>query len=192
MKLRDFITLLGGAAAAMPFAAFAQQLGRVRRMPNVGILNYAAADDALVNEFRRALRGTRPHRGTVATITYRWADGRFERLPNLAAELVASKVDVIIALGPATWAAKEATTPFPSSSHSVETRWKRGGVKPRTARRKHHRLLLYVDRSGLQTPRATKQDVFKERTYREFSTIQMNPQRCWKCERQTLLLARSG
>ena len=113
MKRREFITLVGGAAAAVPFAALAQQLGRVRRMPNVGILNYAAADDALVNEFRRALGELGHIEGQSLTIAYRWADGRFERLPNLAAELVTSKVDVIIALGPATWAAKEATDTIP-------------------------------------------------------------------------------
>src|SRR4029077_16683582 len=113
MRRRDFNTLLGGAAAAVPFAALAQQLGRVRRMPNVGILNYAAADDALVNEFRRALGELGHIEGQSLTITYRWADGRFERLPNLAAELVTSKVDVIIALGAATWAWKEATDAIP-------------------------------------------------------------------------------
>jgi putative ABC transport system substrate-binding protein len=113
MRRRDFIALLGSAAVAVPFAALAQQLGRVRRMPNVGILNYAAADDALVKEFRRALGELGHIEGQSLTITYRWADGRFERLPTLAAELVASKVDVIIALGPATWAAKEATDTIP-------------------------------------------------------------------------------
>jgi len=112
MLRRDFITLLGGATAA-PFAALAQQAGRVRRMPNVGILNYAAANDALMNEFRRALAELGHIEGQSLTITYRWADGRFERLPDLAAELVASKVDVIIALGPATWAAKAVTDTIP-------------------------------------------------------------------------------
>src|SRR3954447_22402253 len=112
MQRREFITLLGGAVA-VPFSALAQQLGRVRRMPNVGILNYAAADDALVKEFRRALRELGHIEGQSLTITYRWADGRFERLPGLAAGLVASKVDVIIALGPATWAAKQATDSIP-------------------------------------------------------------------------------
>jgi putative tryptophan/tyrosine transport system substrate-binding protein len=112
MRRREFITLIGGVAA-LPFAALAQQPGRVRRMPNVGILNYAAAEDALVNEFRAALSELGHIEGQTLTITYRWADGRFERLPSLAAELVASKVDVIIALGPATWAAKGATNTVP-------------------------------------------------------------------------------
>jgi putative ABC transport system substrate-binding protein len=112
MRRRDFVQLLG-AAVAWPLAARAQQSGRVRRVPNVGILNYAAADDALVSEFRSALRELGHIEGQTTTITYRWADGRFERLPGLAAELVASKVDVIIALGPATWAAKAATNTVP-------------------------------------------------------------------------------
>jgi putative ABC transport system substrate-binding protein len=112
MRRREFITLIGGAAA-LPLAALAQQPGRVRRAPNVGILNYAAAEDALVNEFRSALSELGHIEGQTLTITYRWADGRFERLPSLAAELIASKVDVIIALGPAAWAAKGATNTVP-------------------------------------------------------------------------------
>jgi putative ABC transport system substrate-binding protein len=112
MRRRDFVRLLG-VASAWPLAAHAQQSGRVRRVPNVGILNYAAAEDTLVSEFRSALRGLGHIEGQTLTITYRWADGRFERLPRLAAELVASKVDVIIALGPATWAAKSATDTIP-------------------------------------------------------------------------------
>jgi putative ABC transport system substrate-binding protein len=112
MRRRDFVRLLG-VASAWPLAAHAQQSGRVRRVPNVGILNYAAAEDTLVSEFRSARRGLGHIEGQTLTITYRWADGRFERLPSLAAELVASKVDVIIALGPATWAAKSATDTIP-------------------------------------------------------------------------------
>jgi putative tryptophan/tyrosine transport system substrate-binding protein len=112
MRRRKFITFIGGGVAALPFAGLAQQ-PRVRRMPNVGILNYAAAEDALVNEFRTALSELGQIEGQTLTITYRWADGRFERLPSLAAELVANKVDVIIALGPATWAAKGATNTVP-------------------------------------------------------------------------------
>jgi putative ABC transport system substrate-binding protein len=112
MRRRDFVRLLG-AAFAWPLAVHAQQPGRMRRVPNVGILNYAAAEDALVSEFRSALRELGHIEGQTLTITYRWADGRFERLPSLAAELVASKVDVIIALGPATWAAKSATDTIP-------------------------------------------------------------------------------
>src|SRR5882757_3524239 len=113
MRRREFITLIGGAAA-LPLAALAQQpVDRVRRVPNVGILNYAAAEDALVAEFRSALRELGHIEGQTVTITHRWADGRFELLPILAAELIATKVDVIIALGPATWAAKGATNTVP-------------------------------------------------------------------------------
>lgn len=112
MQRREFIALICGAAAT-PSAARSQQPSRSRRLPNVGILNYAAADDDLVNDFRAALRELGHVEGRSLTITYRWADGRFERLPSLASELVTSNVDVIIALGPATWAAKAATTTIP-------------------------------------------------------------------------------
>src|SRR5262249_50102972 len=111
MQRRDFIALIC-SAVAMPCAARAQP-SRVRRLPTVGILNYAAADDDLVNYFRGALGELGHVEGQSLTVIYRWADGRFELLPSLAAELIASSVDVIIALGPATWAAKAATTSIP-------------------------------------------------------------------------------
>lgn len=112
MRRRDFIAFCGSAAAAWPLAIHAQQ-GRGRRIPNVGILNYAAADDSLVSDFRTALGELGYVEGHSLTITYRWADGNFASLPGLAAELVANNVDVIIALGPATWAAKAATNNVP-------------------------------------------------------------------------------
>jgi putative tryptophan/tyrosine transport system substrate-binding protein len=112
MRRREFIILLGGAVAC-PLAARAQQPGRVQRRPHVGILNYAAAPDSLVDEFRSQLGELGRVEGQGLSITYRWADGQLDRLPVLAAELVASNVDVIIALGPASWAAKRATGTIP-------------------------------------------------------------------------------
>jgi ABC-type uncharacterized transport system substrate-binding protein len=111
MRRREFITLLGGAAAApsllWPLAARAQQPAKMAR---VGILNYAAAQDVRVSQFHDALRRLGYVEGKNLAVAYRWADGALDRLPQLAAELVATKVDVIIALGPAVWAAKRATT----------------------------------------------------------------------------------
>ena len=113
LKRRAFITLLGGAAVAWPLAARAQQAGRGQRVPHLGILNYAAAQDPLVDEFRNALHELGRVDGQSLSITYRWADGQLNRLPALASELVASNVSVIIALGPASWAAKRATSTIP-------------------------------------------------------------------------------
>jgi putative ABC transport system substrate-binding protein len=110
MNRRGFISALGGAAAAWPFTVRAQTR---RRVPHVGILNYAMDHDTLVDEFRSALRELGYIEGQTVAITHRWADGHMERLPALAAELVATNVDVIIALGPATWAAKRTTSTVP-------------------------------------------------------------------------------
>ena len=113
MRRRDFIKgIVGSITAISPLVARAQ-VTRGQKIANVGILNYAAANDALVEEFRRALRQLGHVEGQTITTTYRWADGNFDRLPALAEELVAQKVDVIIALGPAVWAAKRATTTIP-------------------------------------------------------------------------------
>jgi putative ABC transport system substrate-binding protein len=112
MRRREFISALG-IAAAWPLGVRAQKPGPSHRLPNIGILNYAAAQDALVDEFRAALVELGHVEGKSVTITYRWADGRFDRLPGLVGELLAGKADVIIALGPATWAAKGATSTVP-------------------------------------------------------------------------------
>jgi putative tryptophan/tyrosine transport system substrate-binding protein len=83
------------------------------KIPRVGILNYASARDVRVAQFHEALRELGYVEGKNFTVAYRWAEGALQRLPGLAVELVADKVDVIIALGPAVWAAKRATTTVP-------------------------------------------------------------------------------
>lgn len=109
MKRRDFIlTGIACTLAARPLVA--QQRARV---PHVGILNYAADDDIRVRQFRTAIGGSGYVEGRNLTLTLRSANGVFDRLPGLAAELVAAGVDVMIALGPATWAARQATTTIP-------------------------------------------------------------------------------
>ena len=113
MKRRDFITLLGGAAATWPLAVHAQQGGKVWR---IGILETvsAAANAANFNAFRRGLRERGYVEGQSYVIEYRSADGRAERFADFAAELVRLPVDIIVTRGtPAVLAAKKATTTIP-------------------------------------------------------------------------------
>jgi ABC-type uncharacterized transport system substrate-binding protein len=112
MRRREFITLLSGTAA-WPLAARAQQADK---RPTIGLLGALTASahrlmtDALVGR----LRELGWSEGRNLTIEYRWADGRTDHLPGLAAELVARKVDVIVATGtPPVLAVKHATSTIP-------------------------------------------------------------------------------
>src|SRR5260370_15960758 len=107
---REFIALLGGAAAAWPLAAHAQQVGKV---PRIGYLSPGSATPgplAYHDEFRRGLRELGYVEGRNIVIEYRFADGNFDRLAQLAAELVQLNVDVIVSVvTQSSLAAKNAT-----------------------------------------------------------------------------------
>jgi ABC-type uncharacterized transport system substrate-binding protein len=112
MKRREFITLLGGAAAAWPLAARAQRGDS--KVWRLGVLQPGAPPEPLVEAMRQRLAQLGYVGGRNIVLEYRWAEGKLDRLAGLATELVSSRVDVITALStPAALAARRATRTIP-------------------------------------------------------------------------------
>src|SRR6185369_4969607 len=113
MRRRKFITLLGGAAAGWPLAVRAQQ----PTMPVVGFMSTLSPENISgpVAGFHQGLRETGYREGQNLTIEYRWAQGHYDRLPELAADLVRRRVAVLVASGgdPSPQVAKAATQTVP-------------------------------------------------------------------------------
>ena len=133
MRRRDLIIFLSGAMAAWPFVARAQQ----KAMSVIGVLSTGEPDGpggTFMAAFRQGLSEAGYVDGKDVAIEYRWAEGHYDRLPALAADLVDRKVDLIIATSPpGAFAAKSATS----------TIWRRSGRgragrQPRPAGRQPH------------------------------------------------------
>jgi putative ABC transport system substrate-binding protein len=113
MRRREFITLLGGAAATWPFTARAQRGGK--KLPTVGLLGASTRSNwnHWTAAFVRRLGELGWIEGRTVAIEYRWAEGSSERFAEIAAEFVQLKVDVVVTVGSAVAAVKQATSTIP-------------------------------------------------------------------------------
>jgi putative ABC transport system substrate-binding protein len=113
MRRREVIALLGGVAVGWPLAARAQQPA----IPLIGFLSSRSLNDSrhLVDAFRTGLQAAGYIEGQNVTVEYRWAEGQYDRLPALAAELIRSRIAVLVTTGgePSVMAAKAATSSIP-------------------------------------------------------------------------------
>jgi ABC-type uncharacterized transport system substrate-binding protein len=118
MRRRHFVSLLGGAAASWPLAARAQPSGKIYRIGFLGVTSRAEYSDR-VEAVRTGLRQLGYEESKNLIIHYRWAEGRYDRLPELAAELVQLNVDVIVTHStPGSRAARQATSTIPIVANS--------------------------------------------------------------------------
>ena len=111
MRRRQFIIVLGGAAATWPFAAVRAQ----QSLPVIGFVNSGSPDgyEPMVIAFRQGLKESGYVEGQNVVIEFRWAEGHFDLLPAMVADLVGHQVSVIVANTPANLAAKKATDTIP-------------------------------------------------------------------------------
>ena len=144
MRRRDFMALLGSAAATWPLAAHAQQPAK---MPRIGILD----DAPMWQAFRQALRELGYVEGQNIAYEYRYGEGAPDRLATAVAELVRRPVDLIATYGtPATHAAKQATATIPIVMIGVGDPV-RAGLVASLARREYHRQYRAQPRPRTQT-----------------------------------------
>jgi ABC-type uncharacterized transport system substrate-binding protein len=119
LKRREFITLLGGAAAAWPRALPAQPSGKTYQIGFLGVTLHDASYRRRVDALRTGLRQLGYDESRNVVIHYRWAEGRYDRLSELAAELVKLGVDVLVTHStPGALAAKQATSTIPIVAYS--------------------------------------------------------------------------
>jgi hypothetical protein len=148
MRRRDFITLFGGAAAAWPLAALAQQTGK---LPTIGFLGAdASAFGPWTAAFVTHLRELGWIEGRTIAIEYRWSEGRTERYAEIAAEFVRLKVDVIVTVGSAVPTVKQATAVIPIGDRPGR---QRPGRKSGQAGRQRHGTVAAGDESCRQANR---------------------------------------